>query len=223
MTRHRLFTLPLVTLQSNWVCLWSTFVKWDALWCNGRRVNYLRSRPITFITSLWKSVTIIAYLHSFLHGPRTEKNGTTMSAASWFGSLSVTLIPSYTFWGSLRCGYEVFCILGYISVYSLESQANFRRNILYLPPASRWILAWLNLRLWRWKRHFPPRGRLTSTDFTMNIPEDILLAALGPGVYSASNRNEYEKHKNTIRMILGSKVGWVCRADSPTAICEPIV
>jgi hypothetical protein len=24
----------------------------------------------------------------------------------------------------------------------------------------------------------------------------ILLAALGPGVYSASNRNEYEKHKS---------------------------
>jgi hypothetical protein len=24
----------------------------------------------------------------------------------------------------------------------------------------------------------------------------ILLAALGPGVYSASNRNEYQKHKN---------------------------
>jgi hypothetical protein len=25
---------------------------------------------------------------------------------------------------------------------------------------------------------------------------DILPAALGPGVYSASNRNEYQKHKN---------------------------
>jgi hypothetical protein len=25
----------------------------------------------------------------------------------------------------------------------------------------------------------------------------ILLAALGPGVYSASNRNEYQKHKNS--------------------------
>jgi hypothetical protein len=26
----------------------------------------------------------------------------------------------------------------------------------------------------------------------------IFLAALGPGVYSASNRNEYQKHKNNI-------------------------
>jgi hypothetical protein len=28
----------------------------------------------------------------------------------------------------------------------------------------------------------------------LNLPN--LLAALGPGVYSASNRNEYQKHKN---------------------------
>jgi hypothetical protein len=26
----------------------------------------------------------------------------------------------------------------------------------------------------------------------------ILQAALGPGVYSASNRNEYQKHKNNV-------------------------
>jgi hypothetical protein len=26
----------------------------------------------------------------------------------------------------------------------------------------------------------------------------ILLAALGPGVYSASNRNEYQRHKNNV-------------------------
>jgi hypothetical protein len=26
----------------------------------------------------------------------------------------------------------------------------------------------------------------------------ILLAALGPGIYSASNRNEYQKHKNNV-------------------------
>jgi hypothetical protein len=26
----------------------------------------------------------------------------------------------------------------------------------------------------------------------------ILPAALGPGVYSASNRNEYQKHKNNV-------------------------
>jgi hypothetical protein len=30
-------------------------------------------------------------------------------------------------------------------------------------------------------------------NFEINL---ILLAALGPGVYSASDRNEYQKHKN---------------------------
>jgi hypothetical protein len=50
----------------------------------------------------------------------------------------------------------------------------------------------------------------------------ILPAALGPGVYSASNRNEYEKHKKII-MFLGSKVRRVRMADNFTTICEPIV
>jgi hypothetical protein len=26
----------------------------------------------------------------------------------------------------------------------------------------------------------------------------VMLVALGPGVYSASNRNEYQKHKNNV-------------------------
>jgi hypothetical protein len=43
----------------------------------------------------------------------------------------------------------------------------------------------------------------------------ILPAALFPGVYSASNRNEYQKHK--------SKVRHVHTADNFTAIYEPIV
>jgi hypothetical protein len=33
---------------------------------------------------------------------------------------------------------------------------------------------------------------------------EILLAALGPGVYSASNRNEYQKHKNNVSGELSS-------------------
>jgi hypothetical protein len=49
----------------------------------------------------------------------------------------------------------------------------------------------------------------------------ILPAALGPGVYSASNRNEYQKHKNN--KFLGNKVRLVRRADNLTTICEPIV
>jgi hypothetical protein len=48
----------------------------------------------------------------------------------------------------------------------------------------------------------------------------ILPAAVGPGVYSASNRNEYQEQKV---MFLGSKVWPVRRTDNLTAICEPIV
>jgi hypothetical protein len=45
--------------------------------------------------------------------------------------------------------------------------------------------------------------------------------ALGPGVHSAFNRNEYQKQK--IIMFLGNKVWPVCRAVRLAAICQPIV
>jgi hypothetical protein len=45
----------------------------------------------------------------------------------------------------------------------------------------------------------------------------ILTAALGPGVYSASNRNEYKNKKNNVS---GSRARPVRRADNITAICE---
>jgi hypothetical protein len=45
----------------------------------------------------------------------------------------------------------------------------------------------------------------------------ILPAALGPEVYSASNRNEHHK------MFLESKALQAHKADNLTAICEPIV
>jgi hypothetical protein len=48
----------------------------------------------------------------------------------------------------------------------------------------------------------------------------ILSAALGPGVYSASNRNEYKKQK---KMFLWSKARPVRKAYILTAISEPIV
>jgi hypothetical protein len=48
----------------------------------------------------------------------------------------------------------------------------------------------------------------------------ILPAALDPGVYSASNRNEYQKQK---KMFIGSRVRPVCEVDTLTAICESIV
>jgi hypothetical protein len=49
----------------------------------------------------------------------------------------------------------------------------------------------------------------------------IFPTALGPGVYSASNKNEYRKQKKI--MFLGSKVRLVRGADNFTAIYEPIV
>jgi hypothetical protein len=48
----------------------------------------------------------------------------------------------------------------------------------------------------------------------------ILPAALGPGIYSASNRNEYHKLK---KMSLGSRARPVLKANNLTAICEPTV
>jgi hypothetical protein len=48
----------------------------------------------------------------------------------------------------------------------------------------------------------------------------ILPAALGPGVYSASNRNEYQEQR---KMFLRSRSRPVRRADNLTAICVPIV
>jgi hypothetical protein len=50
----------------------------------------------------------------------------------------------------------------------------------------------------------------------------MLPAVLSPGVYSASNRNEYWKHKKKKRF-LGSEGRLVRGADNLTAICEPIV
>jgi hypothetical protein len=47
----------------------------------------------------------------------------------------------------------------------------------------------------------------------------ILPAALGPEVYSASNRNEYQELNN----FLGSKPWPARKADNLTAISEPIV
>jgi hypothetical protein len=48
----------------------------------------------------------------------------------------------------------------------------------------------------------------------------ILLATLGPGVHSTSNRNKYQKQKNNISV---SRAQPVRRADNLTAICELIV
>jgi hypothetical protein len=48
----------------------------------------------------------------------------------------------------------------------------------------------------------------------------IFPAALGPGVCSASNRNEYQKRRNNAA---GSRALLVRRADKLTAICEPTV
>jgi hypothetical protein len=47
----------------------------------------------------------------------------------------------------------------------------------------------------------------------------ILLATLGRGIYSASNRNEYRKHKNNAS---SCKAQPVRRASKLTDICEQI-
>jgi hypothetical protein len=50
---------------------------------------------------------------------------------------------------------------------------------------------------------------------------DEMYQRIGPGVYTASSRNEYQKHK--ILVFLWSKVRRVRRADNLTDICEPAV
>jgi hypothetical protein len=57
---------------------------------------------------------------------------------------------------------------------------------------------------------------MKSIHFSMYL---ILPAATGPGVHSASNRNEYQKQKNNV---LGSREWPVRRTDNLSAICEPI-
>jgi hypothetical protein len=49
----------------------------------------------------------------------------------------------------------------------------------------------------------------------------ILPAAIGLGVYSACNRNEYQKLKKKIFLV--SRAQPAPKADNLTAICEPIV
>jgi hypothetical protein len=48
----------------------------------------------------------------------------------------------------------------------------------------------------------------------------ILPAALGPGVHSASNRNEYQEQKNNVPV---SRARPACKVDNLTAIYEPTV
>jgi hypothetical protein len=48
----------------------------------------------------------------------------------------------------------------------------------------------------------------------LNLP-----AALGLGVYSATNRNEYQKQGEK----KGGRARPACKADNLTAICEPII
>jgi hypothetical protein len=51
-----------------------------------------------------------------------------------------------------------------------------------------------------WLRHYATNRKVADSmpdevNFEMYL---IFPAALGPGVYSASNRNEYQKHKNNV-------------------------
>jgi hypothetical protein len=49
-----------------------------------------------------------------------------------------------------------------------------------------------------WLRHYASNWKVTGSiqDEVIFLMYLILPAALGPGVYSASNTNEYQKHKN---------------------------
>jgi hypothetical protein len=89
-----------------------------------------------------------------------------------------------------------------------------------IATCSHYYLTWLILRLWRRRLHFSPKHLRISTNYTSGTivvgavcykpegsrPDEInefviiyliLPATLGSGVYSVSNRNEYQKQKNS--------------------------
>jgi hypothetical protein len=63
-------------------------------------------------------------------------------------------------------------------------------------------------------------GFETRRDERISLIYIMLPTILGPGVHSASNRNEYQKQTNNVS---GSKAWPVRRADKLEAICEPVV
>jgi hypothetical protein len=78
---------------------------------------------------------------------------------------------------------EGFYLLGYKAVQSVESQPTCRRN---MPPQSSGLkvllsalclfLAWIALQPWRWRRHIPPKYRLSFQRTTgHHITEDRIL------------------------------------------------
>jgi hypothetical protein len=80
------------------------------------------------------------------------------------GQLKTIIVFSPSFicriWGSHSDGCEKACLLEYNAVLSVKSQPTFRLNMI---PASRWFLFSIIFRPWRWRRHFPPKRRLTFT------------------------------------------------------------
>jgi hypothetical protein len=99
-------------------------------------------------------------------------------------------------------------------------QIEFRRGFL----SSSWNIAgWGHAVAW-WLRHFATSRKVAGSRsdevndfFSTHL---IIPAALGPGVYSASNRMSTRSRKI---MFLGSRARPVRRADDLTAICVPIV
>jgi hypothetical protein len=57
-------------------------------------------------------------------------------------------------------------IVTYLKVLSQNSPSwtvkNYEQSVMFcLPPASRWLLAWLTLRPWRWRQHVAPKCQWT--------------------------------------------------------------
>jgi hypothetical protein len=71
---------------------------------------------------------------------------------------------------------EKFYFLGYNNVPSFS---------LFSTPASRWFLAWLILRQWRW-RYVPPKRRLTLTGLHGVISQKITELFITTGVKTSN-------------------------------------
>jgi hypothetical protein len=57
------------------------------------------------------------------------------------------------------------------SIFTVEVYAK-RKTVLYLLPNSRWFLAWIILRPWRWRLQVLPTQRLTSNELYDVISEN---------------------------------------------------
>jgi hypothetical protein len=98
----------------------------------------------------------------------TRATGVTSQKMAFFRSMVNLALSKHAIW----------CIIWYSSLHSKETAICTGNENFYRQAHKIKLLSWLAI------------------DILINVLN--LPVALGPGVYSASNRNEYQKHKNNV-------------------------